>query len=269
MRRGSDDGYGADEHFEAALDRLAAGTPDAALVEAAREPDPVLRAYVEVLAHLDLGMGEAARGALARLTDAAGPDAPETLRAGAEHALRTWDTPKARRRTEQLAGVAPDDPWAFETLALLADMDGDEEAAREAQARAHDLDPEVVPAPFAVTDDEFDRTVEETLARLPGMFRRAIAHMRIVREPTPAPELAEAAPLDTPPDALGLFVGATIHDVDGEAELPATIYLFRRNLERSVPDAAALAEEVRITLLHEIGHALGLDEDEVAAMGLA
>lgn len=260
---------GAEEHFEAALDRLGEGAPDGALVEAAREPDPVLRAYIEVLAHLDLGMAEAARGALGRLTEAAGADDPVTLRAGAEHALRTWDLALARSRTARLADIAPDDPWVFETLALLADMDGDEAAARAAQARARDLDPDAVPEPFSVTDDEFDAIVEETLERLPDMFRRAIAHMRIVREPTPAPELAEGAPLDTPPDALGLFVGPTIHDVDGEAELPATIYLFRRNLERLVGDAGALGREVRITLLHEIGHALGLDEDEVAAMGLA
>ena len=47
------------------------------------------------------------------------------------------------------------------------------------------------------------------------------------------------------------------------------IYLFKRNLERMARDEAHLAEEIRITLFHEIGHLLGLDEDEVASMGLA
>ena len=93
---------------------------------------------------------------------------------------------------------------------------------------------------------------------------------RVVREPVPFRELVDPThPGETPPDILGLFVGATIHDTPAEAELPPTIYLFKRNLERMARDEAHLAEEIRITLFHEIGHLLGLDEDEVASMGLA
>jgi predicted Zn-dependent protease with MMP-like domain len=47
------------------------------------------------------------------------------------------------------------------------------------------------------------------------------------------------------------------------------IYLFRRNLLRSCRSQEELAKEIRITVLHEVGHLLGLDEDELDQWGLA
>jgi predicted Zn-dependent protease with MMP-like domain len=65
-------------------------------------------------------------------------------------------------------------------------------------------------------------------------------------------------------------VGAPL--TDGEpvpGELPPTIFLFQRNLERYAEDEVRLIEEIRTTLYHELGHALGFDEDGVEDMGLA
>ena len=73
-----------------------------------------------------------------------------------------------------------------------------------------------------------------------------------------------------PPDLFGLFTGPDLHELaeDHSAQLPPTIYLFQRNLERACPDTGSLREQIRVTLYHELGHLLGLDEDEVDAMGL-
>jgi predicted Zn-dependent protease with MMP-like domain len=51
--------------------------------------------------------------------------------------------------------------------------------------------------------------------------------------------------------------------------LPPVITLFRFNLARLANDPEELRSQLRITLLHEIGHALGLDEDDLAERGLA
>ena len=56
--------------------------------------------------------------------------------------------------------------------------------------------------------------------------------------------------------------------VDPVTHLPASIVLFQRNLERFARDREELAEEIRVTLVHEVGHFLGLDEDELYERGL-
>lgn len=72
-------------------------------------------------------------------------------------------------------------------------------------------------------------------------------------------------------DLLGLFEGCS--RLDGTPETPQDlprIRLFLDNLwDHAGGDVAAFREELRITLLHELGHYLGLDEDQVAALGLA
>jgi predicted Zn-dependent protease with MMP-like domain len=72
-----------------------------------------------------------------------------------------------------------------------------------------------------------------------------------------------------PRDALGIFTGAPWgSEPMGTEEMPR-IYLFTDALwEECGGDPATYAEEVRITLLHELAHYLGLDEDEVEARGL-
>ena len=63
--------------------------------------------------------------------------------------------------------------------------------------------------------------------------------------------------------ALGAILSGPDH-----WELPARIFLFQRNLERHAAHSE-LAEEITVTLYHELGHYLGLDEAEVEDMGLA
>ena len=50
-------------------------------------------------------------------------------------------------------------------------------------------------------------------------------------------------------------------------ELPDRITIFRIPLEEEFPDPADLEREIRITVLHEIGHYFGLDEDRLAELG--
>ena len=78
------------------------------------------------------------------------------------------------------------------------------------------------------------------------------------------------------PDTLGLYSGSTVaNDSQGsfspQEGMPtaAVIRIYRRNLERMSRNENDLVEQVKITLLHEIGHHLGLDEDDVDRLGLA
>ena len=259
--------------YDAAWDAIDDGRPEEALhlAAAAGEDGSGERALVEGQASLELGMHEAAKGALERARTARGADDIEVRELHAELALAQWDLETAAATYESLAGLDFEPTW-WQRRMLLADLAGDTERADSLHAEAKRLAPDIVPTATRLTDSAFDRVVEEALGELPEVFRRAVDAARVVREPVPWKELAQAGDVEEiPADLLGLFVGPTLQELaEGRsAELPPTIYLFQRNLERAVHDRDELREQIRITLFHEIGHLLGLDEDEVAAMGLA
>lgn len=104
---------------------------------------------------------------------------------------------------------------------------------------------------------------EETtllLARLPPPIRSKILNIPILFESSPAPELV-ADGVD--PDVMGLFVGDDFPH-EGQDPVATEIFLFLQNIwEEAGLDLATYREEVRKTLLHEWGHYLGLNEDEL------
>ena len=109
------------------------------------------------------------------------------------------------------------------------------------------------------------RVVEETLRRLPAELREAAEPCTIEF----ARHSAEADENDE--EILGLFEGCS--RLDGEPQEPADlprITLFLDHLwDFAGEDMAIFREEVKTTLLHELGHYLGLDEDQVEKLGLA
>ena len=70
------------------------------------------------------------------------------------------------------------------------------------------------------------------------------------------------------PDLLGLYHGVPLPERgDMAGSLPDTISIYRIPLEESFPDPVELREEIRITVLHELGHYFGLDEDRLEELG--
>lgn len=112
-----------------------------------------------------------------------------------------------------------------------------------------------------------DTVVARTIARLPPEVQAAAASVPVCHEPYPNDGiLAEGFE----PDILGMFVG---HEHGGEhaeaAPMPPQILLFLENIwDLAEGDEGLYRDEVRLTYLHELGHFLGWDEDEVARRGL-
>ncbi|MEM6571015.1 MAG: metallopeptidase family protein [Planctomycetota bacterium] len=260
----------ADPAVEAAWNALDHGEPENALTEAGRVGDPGQRAELEAHAYLALGLLDAASGAIERVREQYGDEDVVTCELDGELALARWELGSALEAFTALAEVERDSR-TWQRLALLHDHMGRHDRAHQLLVEASGFDPDH-PAPIRVPEATFDGVVERALASLRPEFARRLENVRIVREPVPFQELRGREHIDVVhPDLLGLFVGPTIHDLseDASGELPPTIYLFQRNLERMVASEEELAEEIRVTLFHEIGHLLGLDEDEVASMGLA
>ncbi len=109
--------------------------------------------------------------------------------------------------------------------------------------------------------------VERTLHALPPDLRTRAEPLPVICEPLPNDDLV-ADGVDA--DLLGLFVGEELAATGATlAPMPAQIFLFLDNLwDYTDGDKQRFLEEVRTTYLHELGHYLGLDEDDLDARGL-
>ena len=112
------------------------------------------------------------------------------------------------------------------------------------------------------------QVTREVLRKLPDKLRQE-AEACVIEFSQASECVADEPGLDE--DLLGLFEGCS--RLDGTPETPQDlprIRLFLDNLwDHAGGDVAEFRDELRITLLHELGHYLGLNEDQVAALGLA
>jgi len=191
------------------------------------------------------------------------------LRAVARFELVRFE--EARDDALGAVAVTPDLAEAHELLSRVFEYLGQPQEALEHAAEARAIDPVAFAAPLEISDQEFQTLVMESLKELPEPFRRKLDEVPIVVDELPRRELLTAENPPLPPDLLGLFIGRSLlersHlDLPG---VPEAIYLFRRNLLRFCVDREELAQEVRTTVQHEVGHLLGLDEDDLGDLGLA
>lgn len=155
-------------------------------------------------------------------------------------------------------------------LGLCHDHLGDRVQADISFREASRLDPVGLPPPATISPDEAAALVEGVIGCLPEVVRRAIAEVQVVIDDLPPLALVRSSGGSVHPDILGLYSGQDLTERShlDPGGLPSMIHIFRRNLERIAFDRRELEEEIRITLLHEVGHHLGLDEEDVDRLGL-
>lgn len=109
--------------------------------------------------------------------------------------------------------------------------------------------------------------VEATLAAFPAKLQTEARRVPVTLRRRPTRAMQEDG---IEPDTLGLFVGDAFADRDSDAmPLPPQVLLFLENLwDMAEGDEEAFRQEIRTTLLHELGHYLGLDEDDLEERGL-
>jgi predicted Zn-dependent protease with MMP-like domain len=104
----------------------------------------------------------------------------------------------------------------------------------------------------------FEDHVRAALDALPPDIAAALRNVAVVVE--------DEHPED--PDLFGLYEGIPLTERGDEAgSLPDRIAIYRTPLEEEFPDPCDLEREIRITVLHELGHYFGLDEDRLAELG--
>jgi predicted Zn-dependent protease with MMP-like domain len=207
---------------------------------------------------------EAARGALAELATSAIDDAPLAFDL-AELALAAED-PRAALRWVEIA--RQDEGFETDALHLLGrihEARGDRDAMVAAWQQVRKADLAAPPGPVAISDDELERIATEALHELPATAREKLEHVPILIDDIPAEELV-AEGFD--PRTLGVIEGPTLADADAVPTTATHIRLFKKNLERIAHDLDDLADEVRITVLHETAHYFGLEDDDLEKIGL-
>jgi predicted Zn-dependent protease with MMP-like domain len=205
-----------------------------------------------------------ARETLAELASSVIEDANLALDL-ADLAIAAEDAAAAQR---WITVARQDDELAADCLHALGrvhELNNDRDAMITAWKQVRTLDLAAPPGEVTISEDEIEKIALATLHELPEKIRTHLERVPILIDDVPSEEIIEDG---WDPRILGLFQGTPMPDDGGLSPSVTNILLFRKNLERSATDEKHLADEIRITVLHETAHYFGLDEDDLVALGL-
>ena len=117
---------------------------------------------------------------------------------------------------------------------------------------------------------EFERLVERALRAIPEPFQSHLDNVVIIVEEWPPEELLQRMGMEEDETLMGFYEGTPGTDYwrdggmfDGGMTLPDRIYVFQGPIEEACGTREEMVEEVRKTVMHEVGHFFGLSEEEV------
>jgi len=207
---------------------------------------------------------------LAREAVAEFPDEPEALAALVETLGENERLDEARDMLEERVKREPENAEARYLLGrVYGELDNRTGLVRE-MLEVRRLD---------VAEDEADgldcaefegvvvEAAEDTIASLPSPFKERLQDVPILIEDRPSEDVVREG---FDPRALGLFEGRNDEQTQNNdvADQPSRIVLYVANLVSACEDDDELQEQVAITLLHEVGHFYGLEEDDMGRLGL-
>ena len=259
--------YAAELHFGVLEDPVGAMELCERALEVADEEDEYLDALLlKAEIHISEEEEDDARKTLADLPPSDYPEPVFHLRAG-QAWLDLGDLDRAEKELGR--AIAQDDGFAdaHYALGLVHAERGRNERMIEAFVRVRELELAESPAPWAIPRERFAALAENAHAELPERVRELLANVPILVEDYPSRGLVDDG---QDPRMMGFFAGVPHPEatsVGGPPHLDHVI-LYQRNIERIGHTPEEVAEEIRVTLIHETGHFLGLSEDELEAMGL-
>ncbi len=227
--------------------------------------------YLYGLSLLSAGEGDGGEDALLAAVEL-DPDHADAWLALSDESLLRLEFGEALERCHSALRGDPTHPGARRQRAALRERNGDLAGALRDYTTAWLADPDNSPVPPTLDDDTIESVVEDVLLQLHPSLREWLRNVPVIVEEVPSVEVLMELETVHPFELLGSYSGRPISDRGGESPwstLPPVIRLFRHNLGRIGHDAEELREQLRTTLLHEIGHALGLDEEDLAERGLA
>jgi predicted Zn-dependent protease with MMP-like domain len=122
--------------------------------------------------------------------------------------------------------------------------------------------------PMKVSDEQFDAIVQRAVRRIPDEIRRHLDNIIITVRKRPTTTMLRDLGIEYD-DLLGLFQGVplTERSITAPPLFPDTIYLFQEPLENMCETVEDLEEQIEITVVHEIAHYVGMDEQRLIELG--
>ena len=241
----------------------------------AADPDGRSRARLALLeaqGYNDMGQGD---DALERVEEALSL-VPDLAEAKHERAWRCSICAASKRRWWRFAAFwnGAEDPYAHHHMGLIYERMGRAAASERHFRRARELAPGEFWTPILLSEGEFRSELDRAVGNLPDELKKRLP--RVTLEVVDIPDKSDLVAVEPPfsPTILGLFRGLP-HGIE-EPRAPAgeavaepipdrAIVLYRKNLARAVKTRKELDDQIRRTLIHEIGHLSGLDEDDLRA----
>jgi len=123
--------------------------------------------------------------------------------------------------------------------------------------------------------DRFDRELDEVLAEMPPLVHELINEVPLVVEDYPSAKTAKELGIRRRDDLCGLYSGIPLSDrsIEHSGVLSDVVTIYREGIIRAASDERGyvhlenLRKQIRITILHELGHHHGLDEDQLHELG--
>jgi predicted Zn-dependent protease with MMP-like domain len=117
---------------------------------------------------------------------------------------------------------------------------------------------------------EFDRAVRRAYNRIPAEIRERMDNVVLTVKKRPTPEMLEELGYSPDEPLLGLYWGDSLQEQSFFTPpplYPDTIYIFREPLEEMCETIGELEREIEITVVHEVAHFLGIDEERLEELG--
>lgn len=123
--------------------------------------------------------------------------------------------------------------------------------------------------PHQVSKARFEELVAQAVCALPAQFARALDEVPIEIRQRPSRKMLQSLGLQGDELLLGLYHGRprTERSVEDSGRLPDVIYIFQEDVELVSASDAELVDQVRTTVLHELGHHFGMSEEDLDALG--